>query len=466
MAAGRSQDSSMLYAVIVFVALFVIATALAIVFYLKNTDMQKTVQDAEKQRDELAITKEARSIPALVGAKFPRKSALGTLLERYDNLTAMILGTVPEGSAADKLETARQKSNAVFGQISDVIGADANSAGLVRDLELLKVRFDEVMTQQTAASEKIAELEKMLEEQKKAGIEQESQTALTINKLEQDANTATRSYEDLKAAMQQSSDQQVAALVQKLDQSDQTLKSSQQELLLTQAKLKSAESRINGLQDQLESIMPKPDNMTLALKPDGKILSVDDSTKTVIINLGRNDHVYRGLAFAVYDRGLPISRDGKGKANIEVFDVQKDVSVARITSANKKDPVMADDSVANLIWKANARREFVVAGVFEFGDGAATIKDMIKRWGGVVADKVSITTSYVVLGTAPAMPAKPTVEEMAADPRAKERYDAAVGQLQQYNNIISEAKTLSIPVFDLERFLDFIGYTKLDPAKK
>jgi hypothetical protein len=460
MAAGRSQDSSMLYTVIVFVALFIISTALAIVFYLKNTDMLKAVQEADKQRDEVATTAEVRNIGKLVGAKLPGKKALSSLLERFDELTALTLGTVPaDASAEAKLNTAKQQSNAIMLQLTDIIGSDANTAGLVRDPELLKTRFDEAKAQQTAASDKLAELEKMFDEDKKAAVEKEKELVTAMQKLQQDANVATRNYEDLKATMQQSSDQQVATITTKLDQADQTLKTAQTELLQTQAKLKSAESRVDSLQGQLEGIMPKPDNLSSALKPDGKIISVDDSTKTVIINLGKTDHVYRGLTFAVYDKSLPIPRSGKGKANIEVFDVQQDVSVARITESDKRDPVMADDTIANLIWKADAPREFVVAGDFAFGEGAPSIKELVRKWGANVAENVSITTNYLVLGTAPRVPAKPTVEEMAADPRAKEKYDAAALKLQQYNEILSQAKTLSIPVFDLERFLDFIGYT-------
>jgi hypothetical protein len=465
MPAGRSQDNSMLYAVVIFVALFIASTALAIVFYLKITDYQKTVQDTEKRIEDLATAKESRNVGTLAGAKLPRKSVLGTLLARYDELIAMMLGNVPEDTSAEaKLEAAKQQSRNVISQVSEIVGSDVNSAGLVRALELLTNKFDETKAQQIATSQKLAELEKMFDEEKKVSVEHENEMAATIKKLQQDANSAISSYESLKAAMQQSSDLQVAAIATKLDQADQNLKNTQQELLLTQAKLKNAESRITGLQGQLESIMPKPDNLSAALKPDGKIISVDDSTKTVIINLGISDHVYRGLTFAVYDKGLSIPRNGKGKANIEVFDVQKNVSVARITRAEKGNPIMADDVIGNLIWKPNARREFVVAGDFKFGDGIATIKDMIKRWGGVVADKVSITTNFIVLGTPPAVPAKPTIEEMAADPRAKEKYDAAVQKLEQYNDVISEAKTLTIPVFDLERFLDFIGFTKLDSA--
>ena len=459
MAPGRSQDSSLL-AVIIFVALFIVSTVLAVVFYLKLTDFQKTVLESEKKIETVANAKELRSLGSLAGKDLPRKSVLGGMLARFDELTAMVLGTVPENaSVGDKLETAQQQSRMITNQLTDIIGADANSVGLVRALELLKSKYDENKTQMDATSSKLAELSKLLDEEKKAAVETEKEMATAIAKLQQDANSATSGYESLKAAMQQGSDQQVAAVAARLDQADQTLKKEQQELLLTQAKLKNTESRLAALQTQLEQIMPKPDNLTTALKPDGKIISADDASKTVIINLGSDDRVYRGLTFSVYDKSLPIPRDGKGKAHIEVFDIQKNVSAARITWADKKDPIMADDNIANVIWNSADRKEFVIAGDFAFGDGIISVKDMVRRWGGVVADNVTISTNFLVLGTTPKAAVKPTAEEMEADPRAKEKYETSLQKQQEYNEITTQAKTLSIPVFDLERFLDFIGYT-------
>jgi hypothetical protein len=459
MAAGRSQDSS-LVAIIVFVALFIVSTVLAVVFYLKLTDFQKTVQESEKKIENMANAKELRSIGSLAGKELPRKSVMGSMLARFDDLTAMVLGTVPENASAEaKLEMVKQRSRMITDQLTDIIGADANSAGLVKTLEMLKSKYDENKAQLDATSGKLAELSKLLDDEKKAAVETEKEMAAAIAKLQQDANSATSGYESLKAAMKEGSDQQVAAITARLDLADQTLKKEQQDLLLTQAKLKSAESRIVGLQTQLEQIMPKPDNLTTALKADGKIISIDEASKTVIINLGSNDHVYRGLTFSVYDKSLPIPRNGKGKAHLEVFDIQKKISVARITWADKKDPIMVDDNIANLIWNSEDHKEFVVAGHFAFGDGIASVKDLIRRWGGSIANDVSISTNFVVLGTAPKAVTKPTAEEMETDPRAKEKYETSLKELQEYHEVITQAKTLSIPVFDLERFLDFIGYT-------
>jgi hypothetical protein len=455
MPAGR-QDSSLFYAVVVFVALFIVSTALAVIFYLKFTDYQKANIEADKKVQELASTREVKNLGSIVGTKEGR-TVLGTMLTRFDTLTTLVLGDAPADMTAEaKLEKAKLEINAILSKIQV---PESNSPSLIRALESLKSQYDDSQVQLAAANKKIQDMTQTADELSKAAIEKDKETGVYITKLQDDANKATKGYQDLKALMQQNADQQIAGLTTKLDKAEQYLKKQQDECRSLNAKLTSANDRINQVQGQLESIVPKPDNTTAAFKPDGKIISIDNATKTVFINLGLNDHVYRGLTFAVYDKSVPIPRDGKGKAKIEVFDVQQRVSAARIVQTDKGNPIMANDLIGNLIWDAKMSREFVVAGSFAFGDGTSSIKDLITKWGGTVADNVSINTSFVVLGTAPVMPQKPTVEMIEADPRAMDKYDKAVKEYNGYAAIIDQAKVLSIPVFSLERFLDFIGYS-------
>jgi hypothetical protein len=50
---------------------------------------------------------------------------------------------------------------------------------------------------------------------------------------------------------------------------------------------------------------------------------------------------------------------------------------------------------------------------------------------------------------------------MEVDPMAMEKYEASLKKLTSYKEIQERAQTLSIPVFNLERFLYFIGYKTL-----
>jgi hypothetical protein len=59
------------------------------------------------------------------------------------------------------------------------------------------------------------------------------------------------------------------------------------------------------------------------------------------------------------------------------------------------------------------------------------------------------------------VPPKPTLEEARTYPNAEEKYDQAVQRLANYKLIQSQSETLSIPVLNAERFLNFIGYKTL-----
>ena len=457
MPAGRS-DNSTFYGLIVFVALFIVSTTFAVIFYIKFADYQKQIIDADKRVEELATSGQIKNVGSLVGNKDER-TVLGTMLKRYDAMTQLVLGTADSQQSAEaKLLTAQTQAKNILSQL-ELAGTDVNSVGLIQALEVAKAKLDDMQLAVVSVNEKLAEATKLFEQDKQETLAKEKETAQFIDKLKADSDQATKGYEDLKALMKQNADQQIAGLAARMEQTDAQAKKDQQELLATQAKLKNADAQISNIQAQLEKIVPKPDNTAAAFKADGKIIAIDDAANTVIINLGNDDRIYRGLTFSVYDKALPIPRDGKGKATIEVFDVQSKVAIARITEANKKDPILQDDIIANLIWDSSMKREFVVAGFFSFGQGDSSIKDLIQKWGGTVADNVSINTSFVVLGKPPIMPTKPTVEMLEADSRANEKYDAQLAEYARYSNILEQAKLLSVPVFNTERFLDFIGYS-------
>ena len=156
---------------------------------------------------------------------------------------------------------------------------------------------------------------------------------------------------------------------------------------------------------------------------------------------------------------------------MEVFNVEKNVSSARIIRSETKNPIVVDDVIANLIWDSAKTNTFVIAGDFDLnGDGltdadaADRIKSLIQKWGGKVADAVSIDTDFVVLGSAPDVPKKPTADELETFPDAMEKYERIVTKLDNYNRIQSQAQALSIPILNTERFLYFIGY-KTQAAK-
>lgn len=205
---------------------------------------------------------------------------------------------------------------------------------------------------------------------------------------------------------------------------------------------------------------------TAAFEPDGKIILV--SNQVVHINIGVDNRVYPGLTFAVYDRSIPIPPDGRGKAEIKVFDIQKNVAAARVINTQPGTSIVVDDVIANLIWDTSQDNIFVIAGDFDLNkdgeadyDGSDRLKTMIEKWGGKTADMVSINTDFVILGDAPPILREPSQEDIELDPMAMQKYEAAKQRYEYYHQIKKEAEALWVPVFNTDRFFYFIGYKTL-----
>jgi len=121
--------------------------------------------------------------------------------------------------------------------------------------------------------------------------------------------------------------------------------------------------------------------------------------------------------------------------------------------------------MANLIWASSRTNTVGIAGDFDLDNdgvidynGDEKIKALIEKWGGNVADTISIDTNFLVLGKQPQVLQKPTLDELDINPRAMEVYNASLQRLSRYNGLRDQAQSLWIPVFTYDRFLYFIGY--------
>jgi len=469
-AGKRQQSNAMLYTLITFVGLFIIATTIAVIYYVKAEDHRTKADALQSQIDELATSTERRKIGTIVGAKQARKSRLGTMVNYLDEMVCLIIGGLPEETSAEvKVDTANRKAKDTLELLAqehiDIETIDPNTTGLIQIMEKLKTKLDNTTITALATQEQLKELQNRFDDAMAAGFEKEQTLLAEKEKYQQQVNDIQKSYNELKALMEQTSERQVQILSAQLNDERANRKKLNQKLLKTQAELKIAEDRMKHTIEELRALVPLPDSEVAAFKPDGKIMLIDDQTKIVHLNIGSNDHVYRGLTFSVYDKSMPIPKDGKGKAEIEVFNVGKNISAARITHSEKRKPIVLNDIVANLIWDSDKTNVFVVAGNFDIdGDGdidynaVDKIRALIEKWGGEVADTVSIDTDFLVLGRTPEVRKKPTFEQMEVDPMAMEKYEASLQKLTDYKEIQSKAAALSVPVFNYERFLYFIGY--------
>jgi hypothetical protein len=463
----RKQSNAMLYTLITFVGLFIATTTVAVIYYVKAEEYNNRRADLQHEMDNIATDRERQALGSIIGTKQPGKTWLATMVDYFDKTTTLIAGGVAEPTSAEvKLNNCNTGVTDVqkLAQQNISIG-DPNTTGLIQIVRGLKAELDKTINAQLELQKRYDNLDASFKDAQKANFE-ESQTLLAQKAvLLQEVADRKQAYNEASALLEQTTSEQVKTLRDQLQQTRNEMKKLNDELQKNRDELKIAHDDLKSEKDKLNKIEPGPDREVLAYKPDGKIILIDDQAQVVHLNIGIEDHVYQGLTFTVYDRGASIPADGKGKAEIEVFDLAKTYSAARITKSKLNSPILQGDLVANLIWDPDRTNVFVVAGDFDLdnngqidGNGPDKIKKLIEKWGGRVDNTISIDTNYLVLGEQPQILQKPTPEELDINPSAMETYNASLERLNRYNDLRDQAQTLWIPVFTYDRFLYFIGY--------
>ncbi len=493
-AGKRRQSNAMLYTLITFVGLFVVATTVAVIYYVKAEELRTQTKELQERTDALATAEEYRNLGSIVGTKLRAQSNLGTMAQHLDSMIRLIKGAPVETTSAEvKVSNAMKAVTATLRGAKAYItlpaaepnAADPNKATdpnapaqaadpntfAMKQVALTSVITDllaklKQTTQLKDATEKqLADLQRKFNDAVATWDATQQKLAADVDLYRQQVDKTKADYNDLRARVEKNADERAQMLTGQIDQARTEAKQLNENLLRAQAELTVATGRLQGALNQVSEIKPAPDKEVTAFKPDGEVVLVDEAAGVIRINLGSNDHVYRGLTFSIYDRSAGIPRDGKPKAEVEVYAVDRLVSAARVSSSDKKNPIVTGDLVANLIWDSSKQNQFVVAGEFDVDgdgkvdyDGMRKVEALITRWGGAAVNDVSASTDFVILGKEPLVPAEPTLDQQTADPTAKERYEAVRRSNERYNQVRQRAESLWIPIFTYERFLYFTGY--------
>jgi len=469
----------MLYTLITFVGLFIIATTVAVIYYVKAEELRTTTQEAQAELNDMATAEEVRTVGALVGAKLPGQSNLGTVLERFDRMTGLVLGTPVQTTSAEvKVSNAVDAVSTLMTQAEPYImlpagdpnaadpnAPDPNEVALTSMMADLLAGLQRTLDEKSAVTLQLQELQQRFNDATALWQQTEQDLTAKVNGYQQQVEEIRTDYDNLKSLLEQNSEQRAANLLKQLEYERTASRQLNQDLLKTRAQLDVAQERLGDALTEVGKVQPQPDQEAAAHTPDGAIILVDDAAGIVHVDLGSDDRVYRGLTFSVYDRASGVPRDGVPKAEVEIFSVAKKTSIARVLSSEKHNPIATHDVVANLIWDTNKVNQFVIAGEFDLnGNGKADynaqdgIQSLIEKWGGAVTDVVSAKTDFIILGTKPVVSREPTLDDLAIDPTAREKYNAAQRRLAHYNELQQQAQALYIPIFTYERFLHFSGY--------
>jgi hypothetical protein len=468
--AKRSAHNPWATAALVVTTLLFLAIAAVVVLYINFEKQTKTVEELRQQNSEVINSKQWSSRGAMIGAKSAQQTYIGLLLDYLDDMVYTILGAPKEDTSAEvKVQSVNKKIADFMATVKNAhpdIGAiDAKTVGLLGTMARMKDKLDSEGTTIAALQEQLTEAQQIRDETIKVSNQKVQDITAERDSLAQHAQEVQDSYDQLKALMQKSADEQVQTLLTDLENERDKSSNLNQQLLKTEAELKVASDSLKDCRDKLGQYTGQPDNEPQIRQPDGEILLVDEYSKIVHINIGSEQHVYPGLTFGVYEQNVPIPKDGKGKGEIEVFNIAKNMSTARITKSDPTNPILKGDVVANLVWSKDKPNIFVVSGEFDL-DGNGTndpeadnkIKALIENWGGKIEDAVSVNTTFVVLGTPPTVLERPTYDQLAIDPLAMDKYEASLKRLDDYKQVLKQAQALNIPILNYDRFLYLIGY--------
>jgi hypothetical protein len=468
--AKRSVGNPWMTAALVVTVLLVVIIIATVALYLNVEKKNKTIDELQQQQREVMNSRQWAARGATIGAKSTQQTYVGLLLDYLDNMVYTILGAPKQDTSAEvKVQTVGKRVDdfmtTVHDKYPDIGTVDVNTVGLLGTMGRLKDKLDGASTTVAALAEQLKEAQQIRDETIRVSDQKVKELTAERDSLAQHAQEVQNSYDQLKALMEKSTDEQVKALYNDLETERDRSSQLNQQLLKTEAELQVASQMLRDTREQLAQITGRPDQEPQIREPDAEIILLDEYSKIVHIDIGSDQHVYPGLTFGVYDRSVPIPSDGVGKAEIQVFNVAKNISTARITKSDPQNPILKGDVVANLVWSKDKVNLFVVSGDFDLdGDGTEDpeadrkIKALIENWGGKVEDAVSVNTAFIVLGTPPTVLERPTYDQLAIDPLAMDKYEASLKRLDDYKQVLKQAQNLDIPILNYKRFLYLIGY--------
>ena len=222
--------------------------------------------------------------------------------------------------------------------------------------------------------------------------------------------------------------------------------------------------RLNQIIAQLRVADPALQTTVLAATPkddridefDGRILSVNELDRTVLVSVGRTTGLRAGLQLNVYAPTDPQPQIGSKKAVVEVVAIESDSLVrCRVRKDSTRDPIIPGDVVATSLWSPGTPLEVVIVGITQFGGepeaDRTRLEQLVERVGGTVADTVSPSTTMVVDAGVPQS------KGIDAEGQVASRKFWSAKQKERRVSQMKAAEQMGIKVTAIEPFLDMLG---------
>lgn len=439
------------YLLILFVFLFLLSSALAVLFYINADKFSKELVDQKQQYGKVIQPSDA-SDPVIrdmidSAGKKSAPSVVQQLREQVNKLAQGVAGN-PNYTTA---KAAMDNTNKKYGYESLVTIADAANVRVAQ----LQQRVDELGAERTKLVAEKDDVTKARDELMKKQVDDLAALSKQLKDIEEKAGAGHEDYQKQLAKTTKEISDKIADYEKRL--SDMLAQSNK-----LKADIAKKDKRIADLENQLAAVNPTIDPSKPVLHADGKIIRLLEESKLAYINLGARDKLTVGMTLAVYPyTGIPEDHT-KIKGKLRVVNVYQDSAECTITQESNRDPLAQDDLVANLAYDTTRTYNFVVDGMFDIrGTGTPSptglddVKEMIKQAGAKVTDEVTVQTDFVVLGERPVNPTKP---EAGAPPQVEKVYQEQLKAIAHYQQIENEAKALKRPIINSKQFLDLIGY--------
>ncbi|MCE5327580.1 MAG: hypothetical protein LLG01_14335 [Planctomycetaceae bacterium] len=459
------------YALIVFVFLFLVASALAVHQYLQRDEADKKTKKAEQDM-EAWIAKPEREKPRYVSMVSTyqddkqKQRAPRTVTDQFQSQIRELVARI-NGIAGDDADAAIAGVDSFYKQIGSNRGLLTEAADLLTQRDNANKLVEEMQGNVNKVNNELNSAKKMTE------------------KLVEDhqANMANRDAQILELREQIKTQGQEKDKILTLANEEHAAKIKEKEEAIKQTTeqvhgvSKSAREWKRKFDEVREKIAQKTKRIETATAPDGKVLRVsDEGGQFAYVNLGSRDGVEVGYIFSVFPQtGIPKLGDNPEevqKGSLIVVSVGQDVSRCQVTEVKKKEnPLVANDLVVNVAFDSIRKWKFVVEGLFNLHgpdsgaseQGSVEVTLLLRRLGAEVTDVLDVDVDFLVMGVEPPAPKRPEDE---APPQVWEVYKQADKVRKRYAEMRKMASDLRIPIINTNTFLAMTGYTPIKALKE
>ncbi|MEI7782009.1 MAG: hypothetical protein WCJ18_08820 [Planctomycetota bacterium] len=453
-----SVVQSLSIALIVFVMLTFVLAVTTYLFFKEKFDAVEAVRNAETKMAE-ATTAEAKAreeltalqqVVGIAGAEAATGSDLqsklneefGDIEEEKRHFTGVVaalkesLAKVSDDlkkAEADKLEAEKSKQEALEAAAKQRTELENQVKAKEAAAVELKQQFDEDRA-------KHEELSKRLAEKQKEALARSERLDLLVAEIAKGESLLPPARQPRFKAGE--AEGRVGLLFDELRDREKQI--AQQNTLLSELRVAD-----KSLQETVLAATPKDDRIDGF---DGRILSVNEADRSVLIDVGSTQGLRPGLVLKVYEPGDERPQAAASKAVVEVVAVESGaLARARIRQASIRDPILEGDRVATSLWKPRTTFEAVIVGFVQM-DGDETsdqdrLQELIERVGGRVEQMVSSSTTMIVDAGPPRTIGAGTERATGWRPADETRRDRQ----------LKEARRLGIRIVGLDAFLEMLG---------